>query len=98
MPHSIIKKNVNIYVVYDLKSDLSNSECECDKACGIREYLDYKNCKCRREIICELAEECIENIDENEMIYNGTFNALPPNDYKKCAVLVHYTWHYLLYF
>ena len=25
----------------------SNCECECDKSCGIREYLDYENCKCR---------------------------------------------------
>ena len=38
--------------------------------CG--EYLDYKNCKCRKRIIDMLAEECSENINGNEMIYNDT--------------------------
>ena len=36
--------------------------------------LDYKNCKCRKELISKLVEECSENIDENEMIYNKTVN------------------------
>ena len=26
----------------------SNCECECDKNCDIDEYLDYENCKCRK--------------------------------------------------
>ena len=26
----------------------SNSECECDKNCDFGEYLDYENCKCRK--------------------------------------------------
>ena len=38
------------------------------------EYLDYKNCKCRQKIAGSLEEECIENIDGNEMIYNETLN------------------------
>ena len=25
-----------------------NCKCECDKSCGIGEYLDYLNCKCRQ--------------------------------------------------
>ena len=29
----------------------SNCECECEKSCDIREYLDYKNCKCRNKIV-----------------------------------------------
>ena len=52
----------------------SNCNCECDKSCDIGEYLDYKNCKCRQKIAGSLAEECSENIDENEMIYNETLN------------------------
>ena len=28
------------------------------------EYLDYKNCKCRKRLGDELVEECTENIDE----------------------------------
>ena len=26
----------------------SNCECECDKSCNIGEYLDYSNCKCKK--------------------------------------------------
>ena len=43
----------------------SNCSCECDRLSDVGEYLEYKNCKCR------LVELCSENIDENEMIYNG---------------------------
>ena len=68
----------------------SNSEYECDKLCDVGEYLDYKNCKCRKRLIDKLVEECSENIDGNKMIYNSTFNAIPLNDYRKicnsCAV------------
>ena len=27
----------------------SNCECECNKSCNMREYLDCKNCKCRKK-------------------------------------------------
>ena len=27
----------------------SNCNCECDKSCDIGEYLNYKNCKCKRK-------------------------------------------------
>ena len=27
----------------------SNSNCKCDRSCDIGEYLDYKNCKCRKK-------------------------------------------------
>ena len=46
----------------------SNCECECDKSCDIGEYLDYKNCKCRKRIIHKLVEEYSENIYENETL------------------------------
>ena len=39
------------------------SNCECDKSCHVEEYLDYANCKCRKELIDKLVEECNENID-----------------------------------
>ena len=41
----------------------SNCECECDKSCGISEYLDHSNCKCRKKLVDPLIEECTENID-----------------------------------
>ena len=42
----------------------SNCECECDKSCDVGEYLEYKNCKCRKNLVDKLTEKCIENIDE----------------------------------
>ena len=46
-----------------------NCEYECDKSCDVGEYLDYEKGQIDR-----LVEECSENIDENEMIYNATLN------------------------
>ena len=42
----------------------SNCECECDKACDVREYLDYENCKCRKKLVAPLIEECTETVEE----------------------------------
>ena len=52
----------------------SNCECECYKSCDIREYSDYKNCKCRNRIVGKLVEQCSKNIDRNEFIYNKNVN------------------------
>ena len=76
----------------------SNCECECDKLCDVGEYLDYKNCKCRKRLIDKLVEEYSENIDGNKMLYNETLdeislNAFPLNVYKKvcgsCTLYMH---------
>ena len=56
----------------------SNCDCECGKSCDVGEYLDYKDCKRRKKIVHKLVEECSENYDGNEMLYNETLN-----DYKK---------------
>ena len=42
----------------------SNCECECDKSCDIGEYLDYKNCKCRKRLIDKLVDKRTETIEE----------------------------------
>ena len=47
----------------------SNGECKCYKSCDLSEYLDYKNCKCKKKLVDKLAErglteECTENIDQ----------------------------------
>ena len=44
------------------------SNCECDKACDVGEYLDYENCKCRKRLVNKLAGECNENIDEVKIL------------------------------
>ena len=61
----------------------SDCECECDKSCDIGEYLDYKNCKCRKRIIDKLVGECGENIYENGTLDIIPLNAIPLNVYKK---------------
>ena len=55
-------------------------ECECDKSCDIGEYLDYKNCKCRKKIIDKLTEECSENINGNEVLYDETLDIVSSSD------------------
>ena len=42
----------------------SNCEFECDKSYDFGEYLDYKNCKCRKRLVDKLVDECDENIGE----------------------------------
>ena len=47
----------------------SYCECECNKSCDVGEYLDYKNCKCKKNLVDKLvkrssAVECTEKIDE----------------------------------
>ena len=62
-------------------------ECEYDKSYDIGEYLDYKNCKCRKKLIDKLAEECGEDINGDNMIHNR-----PLNDYgnlcKSCTIYI----------
>ena len=47
----------------------SNCACDCDKLCDIGQYLDYKNCVCRKSIVDKLVEESINVIDGDTM-YN----------------------------
>ena len=68
----------------------SNCCCKCDKSCNIGEYLDYKNCRCRKKIIDKLVEESSENIDVNEKLYNETLDVIPSSDNKTCDSCVVY--------
>ena len=54
--------------------DQSDRECECDKSCNVWEYLDYKNCKCRKRLVDKLVEEYKGNIDGIKLIHNNTLN------------------------
>ena len=69
----------------------SNCECECDKSCDIGEYLDYKNCRCRKNVFDKLVGECSENIDGSEMLYNETLDIMSSSDNKtsdSCVVYI----------
>ena len=61
----------------------SNYECEYDKSCDVGEYLDYKNCKCRKRLVDKLAEECSKNIDEKELLRNKMISNSTLNYYEK---------------
>ena len=63
----------------------STCECECDKSCGIREYLDYKNCACRNTLIDKLVEECTNVIDEKKF-FNKTLNTIIADDCASCTL------------
>ena len=41
----------------------STCSCECGKYCETGQYLDYKNCVCRKKIVDELIEQCTTIID-----------------------------------
>ena len=45
-----------------------NCECECYKSCDFSEYLDYKNCECKKRLVNKLVEECTENIYETRLV------------------------------
>ena len=76
----------------------SNCECECDKSCDIGEYLDYKNCNCRKKIIDKLVEECSENIDGNEMLYNETLDIISSSDNKTSDSYIAYIVLFSVFF
>ena len=46
----------------------SNCECEWDKSCDVGEYLDYKNCKCRKRQVDKLVEKCNEIVEETSLV------------------------------
>ena len=46
----------------------SHCEYECYKSCDFSEYLDYKNCKCKKRFANKLDKECTENIEETRLV------------------------------
>ena len=64
-----------------------NCDCECNKSCNVGEYLDYENCKCRKNLVNKLVERCSENTDGNEMIYNENLNDYE-NACKSCRTYI----------
>ena len=50
----------------------SKCECEFNKSCDIGQYLDYKNCKCRKRLIHKLVDECTETVEELKPANNNS--------------------------
>ena len=62
----------------------SNCACECNKSCGIGQYLDYKNCVCSDSLIDKLVEEYTDVID-GDTIYSETLTVTLSNDCVSCT-------------
>ena len=65
----------------------SNCECECNKASDFSEYLDYKNCICKKRLVNKLVEEWNETIDEVKL--TKITPAENENNYKCNSYTVH---------
>ena len=65
----------------------SNCKCECDKLCNISEYLDYKNCKCKKMLVNKL--ECNKTIDEVKLTKITIAENENENSYKHNSCIVY---------
>ena len=54
---------IKVYAIKDLFGMLVTMSA-IDKWCDVGEYLDYENCKCRKNLVNKLVEECTENVEE----------------------------------
>ena len=66
----------------------SNCECECYKSCDFSEYLDYKNCECKKRLANELAEECTENIVETRLVEITSAKNENKHKYSSCTLYI----------
>ena len=73
-----------------------NCECECDKSCKIREYLDYENCKCRKKLVDKLVKECTKNVDEKKKFIQQ--NCIQKKQFLLYAVLTQFTSYFFFEF
>ena len=85
-------KLVNAYVDYLQLSVIADkygtkTNVECDKSCGIGQYLDHKSCVCRNSLVDKLVEECTSAIDA-DTIYNKTLKVTLSNDCASCTPYV----------
>ena len=62
--------------------NLSNCECKCDKSCNISEYLDYRNCKCRKKLVAPIIDECTKTTEEVKLVEITVENE---DSYYKCS-------------
>ena len=64
------------------------SNCECDKNCDFSEYLDYKNCKCRKKLVDKLIDDCTEAIEEVKLAEITIFENENENKYSSCKAYI----------
>ena len=62
----------------------SNCECECNISHSTGEYLDHKNCKCRKKLADRLIDECTEIVEEIKLAEIAPFE----NKNNSCKVYI----------
>ena len=75
--------------------NLISWECECDKTCGVDEYLNYENLKCRKKLVDRLVDECTETVEEVKLVKITL--AENENSYK-CSSCTVYTALFWIFF
>ena len=56
--------------------------------CDISEYLDYKNCKCRKKLVDKLIDEYTETIEEVKLSKITLAENKNENKYSSCRVYI----------
>ena len=69
--------------------DPSNCECEYEKSCDVGEYLDYKNCKCRKRLVHKSVEESNEIVEEVKIVIENK---------NKCSSCIFYVALFSIFF
>ena len=76
----------------------SNCECECDKSCDVGEYLDHKNCDCKKKVVAPLIEECTETAEEVKLAKITLAENESGSKCSSCTVLFSIFFDILCYF
>ena len=58
----------------------SNCKCECDKSCEIEQFLNYKNCKCRKKKLINYLKCVVKILMEIKCFIMRLYN----NNFAKC--------------
>ena len=65
------------------------------RACDVREYLNYENCKCIKKLVAPLIEECTETVNKVKLAKI----TLPENESNyKCSSSTVYTVSFGIFF
>ena len=56
--------------------------------CDIGEYLDYENCKCRKNLVDKLVDECSETVKEVKLAKITLAENESENKYSSCTMYI----------
>ena len=68
---------------------------KCGKACNVGEYLDYQNCKCRKNLVDKLVDDCTETVEEVNL---AKITLVENENSYKCSSCAMYTVLFWIFF